>query len=135
MKNAYNFDYVLTHCPLYLCPASRYVYFDLFQQPRNHYAQCQIPNYAMPTADEFITQPRVWYIHILACNSAYIQTETFNFTSPGKPLLRISIFVPTTDVVIVNLTTSPHATASLLLQSAVMKPRHRQCSYIFAHFS
>jgi len=31
----------------------------------------------------------------IAYNSAYVQIETFNFTFPSKPLLCISIFVPT----------------------------------------
>jgi len=40
------------------------------------------------------------YLTQLACNSAYIQKETLDFTFAGNPLLCIAIFVPITDVVI-----------------------------------
>jgi len=72
----------------------------------------------------------------IACNSAYIQTETLNFIFAWQTLI-VYFYICSNHRrgYCHNVISLPRVTASLLQQSAATKPRHQQHCYIFAYFS
>jgi len=70
----------------------------------------------------------------IACNSAYVQTETLNLTFARQAVI-VYFYICSNHIrsYCRNIITLPRLTARLLLQSAAMKPRQR--CYIFAYFS
>jgi len=75
----------------------------------------------------------------IALNSAYVQTETLNFTFARQAVSCIYIFVPTADVL--NARGYRHYDNTTLLPglakqlATVTKPKRRKWCYIFAHYS